>query len=191
MHAISIAATFLASALLSAATPTPTLVPRACSTVFPTVIDLIDQAMPNSTTDGMTVTVALDQAANSTTLTHRDALVIFNNIPAGAYGCQLEAIFPAGAVITSSGVTQVNVFSLNRVASPTDTYATAPNNVGQIGIITFSSSPTGPTKQVINSAACSTSLSYRLSLASDANRPGSVTFQEIAGAQGLQITFNC
>lgn len=190
MHALSITSAILATALLSSAKPTATLVPRACTTVFPTFIDLIDQANPTTSTSGMDFTVALDPAAGNT-FTRRDALVTFDNIPAGSYGCQLEAIFPAGATVTSTGASQVNVYSLDRVAAPTDTYATSPNNVILFGTITFASDPTGPTTRVINSAACAPSLSYRFSLAGDSGTAGSVSFAEIATTQGLQITFNC
>lgn len=191
MHALSITFAILATALLSSAKPTGTsnLVPRACTTVFPTFIDLIDQANPTTNTDGMQVTVALDPATGNT-FTRRDALVRFDNIPAGSYACQLEAVFPAGATVTSTGASQVNVFSLDRLAEPTDTYATAPNNVGLFGTITFASDPNTATTRVINSAACAPSLSYRLSLASDSTA-GSVSFAEVANSQGLQITFNC
>ncbi|KAI9874006.1 MAG: hypothetical protein M1830_010300 [Pleopsidium flavum] len=191
MHVLSVASVFLATALLSSATPTGTsnnLVPRACTTLFPTFIDHIDEQNPNTATVDSTFEVALDD--NAGTLFHRDVLVRFDNIPAGSYGCQLDAFFPAGATITSTGATQVNVFSLDRLAEPTDTFATAPNNVNLFGTITFSSSATDSRTAVINSGVCAPSLSFRFTLASP-TAIGDVNFAEILNTQGLRITFNC
>lgn len=190
MHVLSITSVFLATAILSSATPTGTsnLVPRACTTVYPALIDLIDQQNPTVANPSTNVEVALNDVAG--TLYHRDALVRFDNIPAGSYACQLEAYFPAAATITQSGSTLVDVFSVDRNALATDTYAVSPQRVGIFGTLTFQSSATQPTKQVINSAACSPSLTYRLAISSQ-TAVGDVNFVNTAAAQGLQITFNC
>lgn len=190
MHVFSITSVFLATALLSSATPTGTsnLVPRACTTLFPTFIDHISEQNPTTSTTDTNFEVALDSVAG--TLYHRDVLVRFDNIPAGSYGCQLDAFFPAGATVTNTGATQVNVFTLDQLAIATDTYATAPNDVSLFGTITFSASTTDVQKAVINSGVCAPSLSYRFSMAST-TAIGDVMFQEILNTQGLRITYNC
>ncbi|MCJ1368196.1 hypothetical protein MMC16_007337 [Acarospora aff. strigata] len=190
MYALAVTAAFLASALFSSATPTGTqdLVPRACSTVFPTFINSISEANPTSSTNGMTVEVALDD--NNGTLQRRDVLVRFDNIPAGAYGCHLEAVFPAGATVTRTGSSSVNVFTLDRLTESGDTFETDPNDLNLFGTINFSSNQNEAQRTTINTAACESSLSYRLRIAS-ATTAGSVNFEEIAGTQGLRITYNC
>ena len=190
MHVVSITAAFLASAFLSSATPTGTsnLVPRACTTVFPTFIDHIGSQTPGTTLNDMNVVVGLDSVSG--TLYNRDVLVRFDGIPAGSYGCQLDVTFPPATVITNTGATQVNVFTLSRLAVATDTYTSAPTNVDLFGTITFASDPVVQTTRVINSGVCAPSLSYRLTMGSTTN-PGSVSFAEVATTQGLRITYNC
>lgn len=199
MHSFFSSAAIVAMAAFTAATPTPppqgtpgsansTLVPRACSVIFPTFIDHIDQANPTTSTNDMNFEVAVDN--NAGTFTHRDVLVRFDNIPANAGTCQLVAGFPAGSTITKTGFTQVNAFTLNTLAQSTDTYATAPANAGYFGTITFTSDTNGPTGAVLDSEPCQASLSYRFSIASD-DRAGDVSFAETAGQQGVFIAYNC
>lgn len=98
--------------------------------------------------------------------------------PSSAVGaCQLEAYFPAGFPIASSGAAAVNVIDLN---------GNSPGSI--IGTITFQSSPSEPTRRFINSFGCRPYMAYRLEIAGEG--PGSVSFPAAAGA-GLRMSYSC
>ncbi len=155
-----------------------------CQTVYPTIVARISQAQPSaSLLPGFTISQEAD-ASNK-----QDVLVEFD-IPAGSYGCQLEAFFPAGYSIQSSGETLVYVYSTDKNPSRDVTWATAPAPVSQVGTIEFASDPSKPTTEVINSFVCQPETTYRLSIGRDFTAAGSVSFAQTVGA-GLRITHNC
>jgi hypothetical protein len=165
MQYLTTVVALLSSSLLVSAAPT-TAAPldrRACSVAYPSAI-------------GFPINFDIHQdagGANKVT----NALT-FNNIPAGSYGCQLEANFPAGYPITSSGNSQVNI------------YSTSGDNNGKLfGTVTFASSPIAPTKFVINSAKCEPLMTYRMEIASQ-DQAGRVAFADTQAA-GLTMTYNC
>lgn len=163
MHYLTISSLILSSALFSSAAPTSTYERRACSTAYPATI-------------GFPINYSISQDAGATN--KHDNLVSFTSVPAGSYGCQLEVNFPAGYPITSSGNSQVYVFAED-----------GPSKGSQVGTVTFASSPVAPTKYIINSFQCATTMSYRLSIGSQTDA-GSVAF---AGTQdaGFTMTYNC
>ncbi|KAH7116821.1 hypothetical protein B0J11DRAFT_101645 [Dendryphion nanum] len=156
----------ITAAFISIAVAAPTSAPlerRACSVAYPRTI-------------GFPINYVIKQDAGKTNSV--EPVINFDNIPAGAYGCQLEVNFPAGYPIQSSGSTSVNVWSESGASKGS-----------LFGTVTFTSSPVAPTKYVINSATCASLLSYRLSIASD-TLPGSVAFADTKEA-GITVTYNC
>ena len=196
MHTTSITTALLATALLSSAIPTGTsdLVPRSCTTEYPSLVDHIYEVTPdyaNQQTDYFEL--ALDTAVGgSPRLYPRDVIVQFDNIPANSYGCQLEAHFPVGGHVEQHGASQVNVFTVDKPATPADTWNTAPQPVSLFGTLTFAASGTEAVTTVINSGVCNETLTYRFSIAS-ATQIGEVYFQQAPGAAGqsLRLTHNC
>src|SRR6266516_5748245 len=51
-----------------------------------------------------------------------DSLVEFTGIPAGAWNCQLEWNLPANADLFSWGKTQLNIYTVDRDATASDTW---------------------------------------------------------------------
>lgn len=99
----------------------------------------------------------------------RDQDITFT-IPSGFSGpCQLEARFPAGYAISTSGNSQVNVFA-----------KTGPAAGALVGTTSFSSDPAQAKKIFINSFACAPDMEYTLTLA---GTEGAVDFvgSDVAG----------
>ncbi|KAH7075808.1 hypothetical protein BKA63DRAFT_307529 [Paraphoma chrysanthemicola] len=163
MHSFAITSALLATLLsLTSAAPT-TLERRACSVAYPRSI-------------GFPINFDIHQDAGG--LNPVPNALAFDNIPAGAYGCQLEANFPAGYPITSSGSSQINVFATG-----------GENGDVLFGTVTLQSSPVAPTKFVINSASCKSSLGFKLEIASE-TEAGRVAFADTKDA-GFTVTYNC
>lgn len=197
MHFTAITSTILTTALLSSALPTGTsdLVPRACTTQYPTLIDHIYELSPdvaNQQSNFFEIAhVPVPDGAPSR-LYRRDVVVQFDHIPAGSYGCQLEAYFPAGGTVEQSGASRVDVFTVDRHATPGDTWNTAPKPVSLFGTVTFEAKGDEVVKRVLNSGVCDDTLTYRFTIASE-TEAGTVYFREGAGVggQGLRLTHNC
>ncbi|KAK5013904.1 hypothetical protein LTR60_003623 [Cryomyces antarcticus] len=180
----------LASGVFVSATPvgSPTLNARACSTAYP-AIARVDSAQPvASYLPGFVV--SQDAGAKN----KQDAFAEFI-IPAGSYGCSLEAYFPAGYPISSSGKAQVYVYTTDKPLSFSPrgsdvSWAYSPQTVSQVGTVTFTSDPAAPKRIFINSFACQPKMTYRFSISRDSTAAGAVSFQQTNGA-GLRMTYNC
>ncbi|KAH8730514.1 hypothetical protein GQ44DRAFT_445812 [Phaeosphaeriaceae sp. PMI808] len=164
MQYITLAAALLSSAVLTSAAPTTpsTLERRACQVAYPQSI-------------GFPINYDIHQDAGGANSVSN--ALTFNNVPAGSYGCQLEVNFPAGYPITSSGSSAINIF------------ATSGSSTILFGTVTLQSSPVAPSKFVINSAQCSSSMTYRMEIASKTNA-GRVAFADTKDA-GFTMTYNC
>ncbi|KAH7361242.1 hypothetical protein BKA66DRAFT_444809 [Pyrenochaeta sp. MPI-SDFR-AT-0127] len=164
MQYITLASALMSTALLASAAPTSSapLERRACSVAYPQAI-------------GFPINFDIHQDAGGANPVSN--ALTFNNIPAGSYGCQLEVNFPAGYPITSSGSSAVNIYSYNG------------NSQTLFGTVTLQSSPVAPTKFVINSATCSTSMTYKIAIASE-TEAGRVAFADTKDA-GFTMTYNC
>jgi hypothetical protein len=164
MQYITLATALLSSALLTSAAPTTssTLERRACQVAYPRSI-------------GFPINYDVHQDANRAN--SRYNALSFTNVPAGSYGCQLEVNFPAGYPITSSGASAINVFVLND------------GKESLFGTVTLQSSPIAPTKFVVNSAECKTTMNYKLQIASE-TEAGRVAFADTKDA-GFTMTYNC
>jgi hypothetical protein len=195
MHSISIASAILVNVLIASAVPTGTadIVPRACVTEYPSLHNYIQDFYPNRSYPENLFSVYGN--AGEGFKYRADELVRFDNIPSGSYGCQLEVAFPAGQEISLIGKTRVNVYTVDRDATATDTWQYSPQPVSLFGTLDFEVDPNQPTKRVINSAVCKPSLTYRFSLESTTEL-GQVLYyprQEGPGqpGAGLRITHNC
>lgn len=192
---LSIASLF-AVISLSSAVPTSVSSPptsanelerRACVTEYPSIVQHIYQSSPDyGQNDPSYIAVGGIEPYKY------DVIVQFDNIPEGSFGCQLESYFPAGAPLYESGATLVDVYAVDRKVSPTDTWNQSPNPTFLFGTIDFESRPDQEVKRVINSAACSSSLTYRFTLSSRTNE-GYIYFPtEFQGSRvGLRLTHNC
>lgn len=160
----TLAAALLSTSLLASAAPTTSapLDRRACSVAYPRSI-------------GFPINFDIHQDAGGANSVSN--ALTFNNVPAGSYGCQLEVNFPAGYPITSSGASAVNIYS---VSGDSETL---------FGTVTLQSSPVAPTKFVINSATCSSLMTYKIEIASD-TEAGRVAFADRIDA-GFTMTYNC
>jgi hypothetical protein len=166
------------------------LAPRCGTTEYGVTIQPIDSAQPD-TPFPPTSSFSLIQSGGSATTTggrNLDALVSINNIPAGAYGCQLEVSFPAGYTVTSSGNAQVNVFTLEAPFNSGTTWNSAPAAVSLWGTGTFVSGGT----TIINSETCAPNLYFLFEIASD-TADGSVSFTQRGppSPAGIRLTHNC
>ena len=182
----------------AAPAPTPTtkgksLQPRACQTIFPTFITKIFEASPdqpgNSDPSFFNVADFNDRPGNFET----DSVVQFDSIPPNAYGCQLEAFFPANARLFEFGDSRVDVFAVDRVPSaPEFSWNEAPQPTFLFGTINFETSPTEPLRRVINSFQCPESVAFRFSISSPDNT-GQVFFNNGPNfnGQGLRLVHNC
>ncbi|KAL6710822.1 hypothetical protein ACN47E_007879 [Coniothyrium glycines] len=154
----------LGSALLASAAPaasTP-LERRDCQIAYPQSI-------------GFPINYNIQQDANG--VNKITNALTFSNVPKGSYGCQLEVNFPQGYPITTSGSSALNII------------ATSGGSETLFGTVTLQSSPVAPTKFVINSAVCSTSMTYRLEIASKTDA-GRVAFADTKDA-GFTMKYNC
>lgn len=172
------------------ASPTPTLQNRWPCQVATPAYARVEEAHPvESYLPGFIIA----QDAGHTN--RKDAFVEFT-IPSGSYGCQLEASFPVNYPITSTGNSQVNVYSTDKALSygkPGQIDASwnyCPNPVAQVGTIVFKSESWGATRSVINSFQCQEKMTYRLKMSTDSAAAGSVQFDQNAGA-GLRMVYNC
>ena len=196
MHFLPITTALLATALLSSAIPTGNsdLVPRSCTTQYPSLIDHIYEVDPDLANQQSYIFEAAYDTVNGhgSRLYRRDVVVQFDNIPAGSYGCQLEAYFPAGASVDQYGASQINVFTVDKHATAGDSWNTAPKPVSLFGTVRFEASGSEAVKRVINSAVCNDTLTYRFTIASE-TQFGEVYFKEVAdgNGQGLRLTHNC
>jgi hypothetical protein len=191
MHCFkSLALVSALAAGLAAAAPAE-LDRRACVTEYPAFISHIYESSPNQPGNIGDYYESAFVPASQGGPYRRDVIVQFENIPAGSYGCQLEAYFPAGGRVYQSGNSLTNVSLVDRPASRSDSWNTAPRPVSLFGTLTFTPSATEPVVQVINTSVCNSTLTYRFSIAAFNQEAGNVYFQIANGVQGLRIRRNC
>jgi hypothetical protein len=195
MHFSTIATTFLNGAafisLVSAAPVADSLAPRACAVEFPSTIVSLDQKNPYSASGKTLKFRALSNAGGN----GREAMEIqFTNIPANAYGCQLEIYLPAGTPVTNQGSSQINTYTLNGDITVADTWAKAPAKQYIFGTNNVYADPKQATKLVVNSLQCKPTLNFRVEIASQTEF-GVLEFgqQNPPSTQpvGFRLTHNC
>ncbi|PWY69054.1 hypothetical protein BO70DRAFT_382601 [Aspergillus heteromorphus CBS 117.55] len=191
----TIPAAFAALASLVVATPTPAapLVARACTTIAPTIIDVLDSSTPNTARPGEDLSLARSASANT-----RVSAFTFNNIPAGATGCMLEIDIP---VLTENneiaeGSSQADIWTTSPWdSSSLPTWNNQPTLQAMVSTFIF---PTGQTSSpfhtVLASNSCSSTMSFLARLSTWQTTEGHVDFQNsIGGSQpiGWSLVFNC
>lgn len=159
MQYLTLASIFLTTALAAPTTSTP-LTRRACSVAYPYGNFPINYDV-HQTTDGTPPRV--------------DALQ-FTNIPAGAYGCQLNVAFPANYPITTSGNSAINILSSNGGSEVL---------FGTVNLQTSAAAQSF----VVNSLQCEEVLVFTLEIASQSDA-GRVAFADTPEA-GFSISYNC
>jgi hypothetical protein len=159
MQYLTIATALLSTSLLTTAVP---LERRTCQVAYPQSI-------------GFPINFDIHQDAGG--LNSVPNALTFTNVPASSYGCQLEVNFPAGYPITSSGASAVNI------------YATSGGSETLFGTVSLKSSPDAATKIVVNSATCSTVMTYRIEIASE-TEAGRVAFADTQAA-GFTMVYDC
>ncbi|KAF2141200.1 uncharacterized protein K452DRAFT_359004 [Aplosporella prunicola CBS 121167] len=169
----------LASSTLAAAVPAAALTPRACAIETPTLLTRLDRSNPDLAIGSVSYAWA-----NPTISTE----VQFSNIPAGAFGCQLEIFFPPRYVVDNSGDSRAYFYSLDREVSPSDTFNNAPAKVSLIGTADVRSDYARETRIVVNSVQCKPSLGFRMDVAE--GKVGSLGFNNLDGF-GFRLTHNC
>ncbi|OAL49960.1 hypothetical protein IQ07DRAFT_644222 [Pyrenochaeta sp. DS3sAY3a] len=165
MQYFTTAIALLSTSVLVSAAPAASSAPlerRACQVAYPQSI-------------GFPINYDIHQDAGGANSVSN--ALTFSNIPQGSYGCQLEVNFPTGYPITSSGASAINIYAN---PGPSQTL---------FGTVTLQSSPVAPTKFVINSATCTSSMTYKLQIASQ-DAAGRVAFADTKDA-GFTMTYNC
>ncbi|MCJ1253043.1 hypothetical protein MMC24_000850 [Lignoscripta atroalba] len=162
--------------------------PTSCTTVSPAIARVSEAQPVESYLPGFII------SQDSNASNKQDVFAEFT-IPAGSWGCQLEAYFPAAYPVQSSGQTQVYVYSVDGPLSRSPrgidvSWAYSPAPVSHVGTVRFESDAGSATRRVINSFACQATMTYRLSIGRDYRDAGAVAFEQSESA-GLRMRYNC
>jgi hypothetical protein len=180
----------LITAALSAAVAVP-LEQRACTTIQPTSIDVLNQATPNKASLGSQFTLGRINGNDNTII----STLTFENIPQGATGCMFNILIPALTKpneIASGTATQANVWTVKPwTTSSPPTYNHPPVRNSFVATTIF---PTGvtdsPFQTVLESNTCSPVVSFLLELSTWQTGSGFVNFAN-SPAIGFSLTYNC
>ncbi|OXV06749.1 hypothetical protein Egran_05484 [Elaphomyces granulatus] len=186
---------FLTSSLvlITAALSTAVAVPleqRACTTIQPTSIDVLNKANPNTASLGKQFTLGRTSGTDNIIST-----LTFENIPHGATGCMINILIPdltKPNEIASGTATQANVWTVQPwTTSSPPTYNKPPVRNAFVSTTIF---PTGvttsPYATVLESNSCSPVMSFLFELSTWQQGSGSVNFAN-SPAIGFSLTFNC
>ncbi|KAE8149873.1 hypothetical protein BDV25DRAFT_172543 [Aspergillus avenaceus] len=183
--------------LLSAVTAVPTpseLLPRACTTLAPSAIDILDASTPSSPNTGTQFQLERTSSRQNVKI----SALTFNNIPAGSTGCRLEIEFPplTRSNEVAHGANGAQVWSTDPwEASSPPTWSQQPNKREMVGTYNFPTAQTqAPSHTVIASNSCSSTMSWLVELADWQQTEGGVDFQNsVNGIEktGFMLVFNC
>lgn len=199
MHLPTYLATTLALIGISSALPTATadaepdaaaLVPRACTTVGPSHINVLQRSDPNRPHRGNTFNLTRSGGSNQAI-----SVVTFANIPAGATGCMLRFDLPRlerPNQIASGEAIQSDVWSVAPDPNGVSTWNNPPARDQFVATTRF---PTGTTESAFStylaSNTCSPTMSFLFELSSWQQGAGSVVFDNNPGYLGFSMVFNC
>ncbi|PYH92413.1 hypothetical protein BO71DRAFT_400572 [Aspergillus ellipticus CBS 707.79] len=190
---ISAVLAVLASTALAAPTPAGDLIPRACTTIAPTIIDILDVSTPNTPSPGQHFSLARTPNTNT-----RVSAITFNNIPAGATGCMLEIDIPALAQDNqiASGDSQADIWTTSPWdSSSLPTWNNQPALREMVSTFTFPTQKnTNPFHTVLASNTCSSTMSFLARLSTWQTHEGHVDFQNLIGGAnpiGWSLVYNC
>jgi hypothetical protein len=195
----------LAASLLAQTTsahPSPVdLVRRACSTLGPSLIDVLQAADPNS--PSVTGDFRLDRTDSVNEVL---TALTFNYIPPGATGCTLHVTFPPHdpGTIASGTTTQANVYLASPDPYGTSTWNNRPQTEQMVATVIFPTEgstdtyetnlwagtcPFGPTQN-------GGTLTFLFELSNWQQGSGSVNFYNSLGGKGFEavgfsLIFDC
>ncbi|RAL03284.1 uncharacterized protein BO80DRAFT_423217 [Aspergillus ibericus CBS 121593] len=179
-------------ASLALASPTPVdLAARACTTISPTIIDVLDSANPNTPSPGQHFSLARSATANT-----KVSALTFTGIPNDATGCMLAVDIPALTQPIAQGSSQADIWSTDPWDSNSlPTWANQPNRREMVGTYQFPNAPTTtPAHTIVASNACSTTMSWLALLSTWQSTAGSVDFDNsVTGSNpiGFSLVYNC
>ena len=172
------------------------LSPRQCSTAYASSTQIINKGFPDQSRpdDG---TLAVWKDSNGTEL---NVLLQYTNIPANAWGCQLELFFPKDYPslfpMYFEG-NQLYVYRTNGVIQPNTSWNTAPSSAYLFGVTPAGLPQVQPVQNdiryIVNSAQCAPMMSFRVSIPPDTPRGGVQYFRDNPSWKnvGFRITHNC
>lgn len=221
MYSFTIAVTLASLLSLATAIPTAANTPRTCGTgIFPSFLQQLTEANPTTVNPNTITTGHATQGdfhvsqtvdASGAVSNRIYQVVAFENIPAGAYGCQLNWAIPAdpnAVPLNSTGNPTLSVYTLFNDNSAAITY---PNNWSWNTFFPATSPPFGlgtfgtanivyGGSGVINSEACPVgggNLAFVSEIANWVSQSSSIEFIAFvnsfsgAGLTGPYLTYNC
>ncbi|RAL09389.1 uncharacterized protein BO97DRAFT_407739 [Aspergillus homomorphus CBS 101889] len=181
----------LATVALAARSPAGEVVPRACTTILPSSIDVLDSANPNTANVGQRFTL---RRSGSPASNNKISAFTFTNIPAGATGCTLQVNVPALTTANQIawGSNQAEFWTTNAwTAANAPTWNNPPTRGQMVSTFQF---PTGvtttPTQQNLASNTCSNTMSFLALLSDWQSGAGQVDFMQGADL-GFKLIYNC
>lgn len=185
------------TSLVSAAPASSTVLspsPSSCTTIYPTIAR-VDESLPEAS-----YLPGFHVSQNSSGSGKQDVFVEFS-VPEGVWGCTLSYYFPAGEPVHRIGkgaaAPAVEVFSvtapgpLSRTSRGIDiSWDNCPAKKSLVGSVQFESSPWQATSRVVNSFACDSTMTYRLSVSEGQMGRAGVEFVQSEEA-GLRMSYNC
>jgi hypothetical protein len=156
-------------------------VARATQSLLPALIIPIESNAPDQSFGASTVVqVSNEMVVGSATY---DDLLRFDNIPADAFWCHLALQFPDPSYLQISGAATLNVYTVDRNTTATDTWGNSPQKVSLVSSVNLQEgfSP----EIVLTTDRCTPSLSYRLEIA-DLTKDGSIHFDQ-TDVSGFQL----
>ncbi|OJJ06027.1 hypothetical protein ASPVEDRAFT_45447 [Aspergillus versicolor CBS 583.65] len=200
MHFIKSTAVLAALTSLVTAAPasssslSPALSPSSCTTIYPTIAR-VDESLPQAS-----YLPGFHVSQESSGSGKQDVFAEFT-VPEGVWGCTLSYYFPAGEPVHNigegNGPPAVEVFSvtpaglLSRTPRGIDiSWDNSPAKKNLVGSVQFESSPWQATSRVVNSFACESTMTYRLSVSEGQMGRAGVEFVQSEEA-GLRMSYNC
>jgi hypothetical protein len=180
----------LITAALSAAVAVP-LEQRACTTIQPTSIDVLNQAHPNTPSLGTQFTLGRTSSRTDNII----STLTFENIPHGATGCMINILIPVLTEpneIASGTATQADVWTVQPwTTSSPPTFNKPPVRNQFVSTTIFQTGVTSsPYATVLESNSCSPVMSLLFELSTWQQGSGFVNFAN-SPAIGFSLTFNC
>ncbi|KAF7510995.1 hypothetical protein GJ744_005541 [Endocarpon pusillum] len=181
------------------ASPNPVaLAPRACTTIPPSNIDILERGDPTNPHNGLIFNIV---RTGTPPRNEYISVVTFSNIPAGATGCMFSLQFPPLAYpnqIATGPAIQADVWSVNPDRQGTSTWNNPPARREFVATTRFPTEASGTgSSTVLASNTCSETMSFLFEHSTWQQGGGSVRFFNSAGGNyrvppvGFTMVFNC
>lgn len=180
-------------ALTASAAPSPSpaddqLVPRACTTLLPSVVDALDKSDPDTPNNYGAFRLQRQSGVNSV-----DTVLSFTDIPAGATGCQLRVLFPPhnpGQIAYGDAV-QADVWTAAPDPTGTSTWNHPPAKDQLVATVNFPTVGSTETfETILWAGTCAQTLTFFFELSNWQPGSGSVSFLNSA-TEGFSLVYNC